>query len=255
MYFDTFGYPDEDVTGMQPSNALSTAIRKYLIAQKKARYEGGRKAGRIDKRRAWRASAMAGSPSSMYIRKQPSVKNMLDSAVSVVVDMSGSMSGDKYRHAAHSAIMLNETLAKIGVPTEVIAFTDDRQVINVVHKEFSSSIDNDDLAKQFKIASQWMGGNSDGESIMWCAERLLARKEKKKIMIVLSDGYPSGSGHGDIRSYTKKVIQTLEKIVDVHGIGIQSNAVTDYYSSNSVINDSSQLENELLSVLKNRVLS
>ena len=99
-----------------------------------------------------------------------------------------------------------------------------------------------------------MSGNSDGESIMWAGERLLARKERKKIMIVLSDGQPAGSGGRGIYDFTHRVVKELEKVIDVHGIGIHSSSVKRYYKSNEVIHDTEALEKAILSVLKNKVL-
>lgn len=242
--------------GLEPSNSMSTAIRKYLISLKKVRYEGGRKAGRMDKRRAWRATTFAGTSASLAIRKQAIARNTVNAAVSVVVDASGSMGGRKYEHAAHSAIMLNEVFAKIGVPVEIISFTDNgEKVINCVHKEFDSRITNKALAHQFAKSSNYLADNADGESIMWAADRLMKRKETKKVMIVLSDGLPEAYGaRGNVIEYTKEVVKKLEGIIDIHGIGILTRAVERFYKSNDVISDSAQLENTLLNVLKNKVL-
>jgi len=243
---------EEEITGSK----LSTSIRKYLISQKKARYESGKKAGRIDKRRAWRASVMAGSPSSLNIRKQSVVKNTLNTAITLLVDQSGSMSGSRFQHACYSAILLNETFSKINIPVEIISFTHNRVTENSIHKTHNKSITTSQLVKQFNNCSAELMNNADGESILWAAERLMKRKEKRKVLIVLSDGEPAATvKQGSLCDYTKKVISELEKVIEVHGIGIETRSVSDYYKSNSVINNVNELEDKLIAVLKDKVLT
>ena len=245
----------ETIRSKTDGSALSNRVRRYLLSLKQGRYEGGRRSGKLHRKNAWRSTVFAGSEKAQLIHRRKVVKYDLDAAVSVLIDQSGSMGGDRYTHAGASAVLLNNVFARIGIPTEILAFTDTTVPLNIIHKSFNTKVSDDKLVDYLDEASQIMSGNSDGESILWAAERLAKRKEKKKILIVLSDGEPAGSGGINIDGFTKEVVGNLEKRIEVHGIGIQSNTVERYYRSNTVINRADQLEEALISVIKNKVLA
>jgi len=249
---DSYG---SSIRNTDTGNSLSNAISKYLITMKKGRWEHGKTVGKVSKRNVWKAKHLAGTQAARKIHRKHVIKNDVGAAVSIVIDQSGSMSGSKYIHASHSAVMLNNVFNRLQVPFEIIAFTDyNNQPVNVLHKHFGQRIQSDTLIDQMVRASSKMSGNSDGESIMWAAERLLQRTEKKRIMLVLSDGQPAGSGGLGIDAFTQDVIKNLEKHIQVHGIGIESSNVKRYYKSNCVINSPEELEPALLNVLKTKVL-
>jgi cobaltochelatase CobT len=102
-----------------------------------------------------------------------------------------------------------------------------------------------------------MEENADGDSILFAYNRLKGRKEKKKLLIVLSDGQPAAHRGRGIYGFTHKVVKQIEKegVVDIYGIGIESSAVENFYTQHTVINDSSELEKALLTVLKNKLFS
>lgn len=234
---------------------LSDAVRKHLVALKRSRYIGNQRSGRVHKRNMWKAKVYAGMPQEQNIHRKRVASRLQDAAISVVVDQSGSMGGSKYVHAAASVVLLNEVFGKLNVPLEIIAFTDRGKPVNIIHKSFDKSVNKETLIRQLDVAANMMSCNSDGDSILWAGERLLGRKEQKKIMIVLSDGQPAGSGGTGLDGFTKDVVSALEKVVDVHGIGIEDNSVERFYSSYDVIYDSNELEKALLTVLKNKVFS
>lgn len=91
---------------------------------------------------------------------------------------------------------------------------------------------------------------------MLAAERLLSRKEKNKVMIVLSDGQPAGNYGGSGSDYLRYICDKIETEtpIQLHGIGIQSDAVGKFYKSNETIYNLSQLEPALLNVLKRNIL-
>jgi len=74
------------------------------------------------------------------------------------------------------------------------------------------------------------------------------------VLLVLSDGSPAGRRHaGDIKSYTKEVIDKLDKLIDIHAIGIMDDNVTHYYKSHSVVNSESELTPAILNVLERKL--
>jgi cobalamin biosynthesis protein CobT len=100
-----------------------------------------------------------------------------------------------------------------------------------------------------------MASNPDGDAIMWVFDRLMKRPEKRKLIIVCSDGAPSGGGRGDEYSYTRKVVKAIEQEspVDIVGIGIMDTNVARIYKENYTIDKASELERALLSVIENKL--
>ena len=100
-----------------------------------------------------------------------------------------------------------------------------------------------------------MGNNNDGDNVLFAYNRLLATRAKRRIMVIMSDGAPSGPG-GDIQWWTKEVARKIQdqRIVEMHAIGIMSTAPKYFYDSNEVIHSVDQLEPALLRVLKNKLI-
>ena len=100
--------------------------------------------------------------------------------------------------------------------------------------------------------ARFMCQNIDGESVAIAATRLSQRKEKRKILIVLSDGYPAGNGSsGLLAGHLKKTVKEIEKSgIDVFAIGIQTEAVKRFYSKFALINDVSELPSVVIGKMK-----
>ena len=90
--------------------------------------------------------------------------------------------------------------------------------------------------------------NIDGECVQFAARELLARKEKGKILIVVSDGYPCANMRGDLASqHLRKVVQEIEKSeIKIAGIGVMDDAVKRFYTNNATIYHIEDLPKALL---------
>jgi cobalamin biosynthesis protein CobT len=88
-----------------------------------------------------------------------------------------------------------------------------------------------------------MRNNVDGECVEIAGRRLLARREKGKILMVLSDGAPSCFGDTKtLAAHLKKVVDNISKAgVNVIGIGIESTEVRRFYPKSLVLNNVSEL--------------
>lgn len=240
------------------SNGLSKKIRRYLMAMTQSRREGGKRVGKIHRKNISRTITHSESDLGSRVFKKKVTHNELSSAVTILVDQSGSMYGTKYQHACQSAALLNNLLSSIGVPFEILSFTDNHsETVNFIHKSFGKSITTEKLVDQFERAGGYMNSNSDGESILWAVNRLNARKEKRRILIVLSDGSPASSHdyRGSIYRFTEDVIKGIEKsTTEIHGIGIMDDNVKRFYKSNQVIHSADELEPALLKLMKDKVL-
>jgi cobaltochelatase CobT len=90
--------------------------------------------------------------------------------------------------------------------------------------------------------------NIDGEALLWAHERLLCRHERRKILMVISDGVPldeatlSANPGGYLEQHLRNVIKWIEKrsSVELVAIGI-GHDVEDFYSRAVAITDVEQL--------------
>ena len=189
----------------------------------------------------------------------------LNTAVSILIDQSGSMGnsshiGSRSYFAQRMAIGLAETLFAINVPFEVIGFTNDfgcpghdygfpgRTKRSVPGEERRNDSARSqpfwyDIFKAFdenyKVVRYRFGSingeaeNCDGEALLDVAKRLAVRPEERKILFVLSDGIPSG-GEVDTSILCNHLKHTIKQVtqtgIEVMGIGAGSKHVKDYYN-------------------------
>jgi len=184
----------------------------------------------------------------------------LDTAVTVLVDWSGSMSGTKKEVAAQSAQRLLKVFDKaLHIPVEVLCFGTKSNAFNVgVVKAFNDkNYTQEAIAKRFKTMSSFASGNQDADAILVAHSRLRKRKEKRKILLVLSDGSPSAAYHyGDAESGLRYVVNEIKKhtSTELYGIGIKDSAVTRFYGDNAkVVNNLNELNAVVLETIKRGV--
>ena len=98
--------------------------------------------------------------------------------------------------------------------------------------------------------------NIDGEALIWAHQRLLARPEERRILMVISDGAPvddsTGSANGGtyLERHLRQVIDWIEtkSPVELAAIGI-GHDVTRYYQKAVTIMDAEQLGGVLIEQL------
>lgn len=104
---------------------------------------------------------------------------------------------------------------------------------HAIFKGFSQT----DLRGLMKITG--IHENLDGEALLWQAQRLALRPEKRRVMFVLSDGLPLGSRvRAQGQRYLREVIERVtEAGIEVYAIGIKTSYVKEYYPHWWVVND------------------
>ena len=204
-----------------------------------------------------------------------------NTVVSLLIDNSGSMSGQKMRIAMLSAYALSETLERLHIKHEVIGFTtyDDAKVekalIQERDKQYEMSKSDPDYDRFWPIAmpiykdfnerinavvrqriayamfaQKDLSENIDGESLLYEVDRIMKQPEKRKVIIVLSDGQPAGCYNaGPHLAYVTDKIQR-EKQVELVGIGILDDSVRDYYKNYFVLDDVNDLPARVMGELR-----
>jgi cobaltochelatase CobT len=205
----------------------------------------------------------------------------VDTAITVLVDMSGSMSSgsghmSKGMMAQLVAMALAEVLDRTGARYEVLGFNAASGAIDwskrlrrmtrlpsgfkgrhepvdmYEFKRFEESLYQAKGAMT-KIAALVTGNNVDGESVLYAYHRLAARSERRKILLTLSDGEPAFY-HGYTtplpEQHLRDVIDFIgRRGVDCVGIGIQTGAVKRFYPRWAVVNRLEDLAGQTIEML------
>lgn len=237
------------------SNARTMAnkLRIKLQTRSRDRYEYGKKKGKLHNGSLHRLVSGSDKVAEKVFRQRV-VSDTTDTAVCLLVDCSGSMSGKKFDMAAAGAGTLAEALKPLNIAYSIYGFTntvEDEKPIVWLFNEFGEKTVQTELVKRFQTVSGGLWQNSDGDGIAYATARLGQRKEHRKVLLVLSDGSPCGREHaGDIEAYTLQTVEHAEKMgVDVYGIGICDTNVTRFYKKNVVVNDLDKLSPTILSII------
>lgn len=251
-------------------NTLKMNLEKIFKSIENARWKGEREQGLINARSL---ATLSSNPNYRGVFKEM-VKTETDKvAISILIDLSGSMYGAKVETAKLSATAMAEALNGLGISFEVLGFNTgsssalssyvrsqkidskrfnryDETLEHFVFKDFNS------ISLTGLSNIQANGANADGESVMWAAKRLAERKEKRKILIVMSDGMPScGGDHRILQSDLRVKLAQIEKYgIETVGIGIQTDAVKHFYKDYLVINNLKDLTTTSLKKLESILL-
>jgi cobaltochelatase CobT len=232
---------------------MANKLRMKLQTRSKDRYEYGKKKGKLHNGSLHRL--VSGSDvSSEKVFRQRVVSDTTDTALCLLVDCSGSMSGKKFDMACAGAGALSEALKPLNIAHSIYGFTNTVTVEDPIiwlFSEFGERVTQPELLKRFEKVSGGLWQNSDGDAIAYATARLTQRKEHRKVLLVLSDGSPSGRDHaGDVEAYTLQTVKQAEKMgIDVYGIGIDDSNVTRFYKKNVVVKDLHNLAPTILSII------
>lgn len=248
-------FKSAEVNSYVTNNArpMANKLRMKLQTRSRDRYEYGKKKGKLHNGSLHRLVSGNDKVAERVFRQRV-VSDTTDTAVCLLVDCSGSMSGKKFDMACAGAGTLAEALKPLNIAYSIYGFTNtvaEEEPIVWLFNEFNEKTTQSELIKRFATASGGLWQNSDGDGIAYATARLAQRKEHRKVLLVLSDGSPCGREHaGDIEAYTLQTIQNAEKMgVDVYGIGICDDNVTRFYKKNVIVNDLNNLSPTILSII------
>jgi hypothetical protein len=237
---------------------LSKKIRRELQAITRTRFEAGKRRGRLHKR-----SLHKSVNDDARLFKQRQVRfTPKGTSVMLLQDWSGSMGRTKFKNASAATHEMGRVLNSLQIPFAIHGFS----TVSCSHnyemqfKTFNESWNSEKFIHRCITASHNMHCNADGDYLLKAGAELMAQKSARKILFVLSDGSPAAADkHGscDPDTFTAKVIKQLESTpgLEVYAIGIEDRNVTRLYKHNCSINNSSELEDKLLNVLRHKIIS
>lgn len=247
---------------------LANRLQRRLLAQQRRHWNFDLEEGVLD---AGRLSRVVTDPLRPLSYKLESETEFKDTVVTLLLDNSGSMRGRPISIAAISADILARTLERCGVKVEILGFTtkawkggQSREKWLQAGRPQKPGRLNDLRHIVYKMAdAPWrrarrnlglmmreglLKENIDGEALMWAHNRLIARTEERRILMVISDGAPVDDSTLSVNSGTylenhlRQVIKWIEtrSPVELIAIGI-GHDVTRYYQRAVTILDAEQL--------------
>lgn len=140
-----------------------------------------------------------------------------DMEIVVLVDCSGSMSGERMTHAVDCAYVTYKFCNQMGIPCTVFGHTtaggsDLPLIRTVAHPSFTK--EHCEQAIFTLIAER---NNRDGWALRFCQEYIKDSLASKKMILVISDGAPCASGYGDGRA-EREDLQDMVRVAKKKGI-------------------------------------
>jgi len=247
---------------------LANRLQRKLMAQQNRWWEFNLEEGVLD---ASRLPRIIINPLQSLSYKKEIESEFKDTIVTLLIDNSGSMRGRPITVAALSADILARTLERCGVKVEILGFTtrswkggkarDEwikngrpanpgrlNEIRHIIYKSANNPWRRSKTNLGLMLREGILKENIDGEAIEWATERLTKRSEKRKILMVISDGAPvddstlSTNSGSYLDKHLRQVIKKTESNpnIELLAIGI-GHDVTRYYNQALTIIEVDQL--------------
>ncbi len=247
---------------------LANKLQRRLMAQQNRTWQFDLEEGILD---AARLARIVANPTVPLAYKQESDQEFRDTVVTLLIDNSGSMRGRPISIAAICVDVLARTLERCSVKVEILGFTtrawkggqareawlqDGRPQLpgrlndlrHIIYKSADAPWRRSRNSLGLMMKEGLLKENIDGEALEWAHRRMSARREARKILMVISDGAPvddstlSVNPANFLEKHLRDVIAMIEKRrqVELLAIGI-GHDVTRYYDRAVTITDVDQL--------------
>jgi cobaltochelatase CobT len=247
---------------------LANRLQRRLMAQQNRAWDFDQEEGLLDAARLGRVVVSPGQSLSYKVERETDFK---DTVVTLLIDNSGSMRGRPISIAAICADIMARTLERCGVKTEILGFTtrawkggqarEDwlthgrppqpgrlNDLRHIIYKQADEPWRRAKASLGLMMREGLLKENIDGEALLWAHNRLIARGEERRILMVISDGAPVDDSTLSVNSgsylerHLRQVIGWIEarSPVELVAIGI-GHDVTRYYQKAVTIMDAEQL--------------
>jgi cobaltochelatase CobT len=260
---------DKQLTNLQGVvGRLANRLQRRLMAQQNRSWDFDLEEGVLNSARLVRVVIDPMQPLSF---KQERDTNFRDTVVTLVLDNSGSMRGRPITVAATCADILARTLERCGVSVEILGFTTRawkggqarekwlkdgkppapgrlNDLRHIIYKSADTPWRRARRNLGLMMREGLLKENIDGEALLWAHQRLIARPEQRKILMMISDGAPvddstlSVNPGNYLERHLRGVIELIEtrSPVELLAIGI-GHDVTRYYRRAVTIVDAEEL--------------
>lgn len=268
---------DRQLTHLQGAVArLANRLQRRLMAQQNRSWEFDQEEGVLDTARLHRVIIDPMQPLAFKMERESDFR---DTVVTLLLDNSGSMRGRPISVAATCADILARTLERCHVKVEILGFTTRawkggasrdhwlqhgkphapgrlNDLRHIIYKAADAPWRRARRNLGLMMREGLLKENIDGEALLWAHERLLARPEQRRILMMISDGAPvddstlSVNAGNYLEKHLRAVIAEIEERspVELIAIGI-GHDVTRYYRRAVTIVDAEELAGAMVNQL------
>lgn len=195
-----------------------------FLEKRQTRMEKGMQMGRrMDHRTLYR-------PDRKVFQRRSLPADEQDTVMAVLIDLSGSMRlNDRINYAVIAALCLYQFGQEAGIPTAVyghhteLSENWEREIVCIHSFAEFDSMDGKDKYRIMDAKS--CGANRDGVAVRYMGEKLLARPEKQKLLILISDGFPNGLNYCGITA--KEDLRRIKDDLTNRGVIFLAAAIGD----------------------------
>ena len=260
---------DKELRNLQGAVArLANRLQRKLLAQQNRAWDFDLEEGTLD---AARLTRVIIDPLHALSFKHERDADFRDTIVTLLLDNSGSMRGRPIMVAACCADILARTLERCGVKVEILGFTTRawkggqareawlaagkpanpgrlNDLRHIIYKPADAPWRRAKRSLALMMREGLLKENIDGEALAWAHRRLQARPERRRILMMISDGAPVDDSTLSVNTgsylelHLRQVIEEIEtrSTVELIAIGI-GHDVTRYYRRAVTITDPSEL--------------
>ncbi|RYD94890.1 MAG: cobaltochelatase subunit CobT, partial [Sphingomonadales bacterium] len=260
---------DQQLVHLQSAvTKLANRLQRRLMAQQNRSWDFDQEEGILD---AARLARVIVNPMLSLSYKHERDTEFKDTVVTLLIDNSGSMRGRPISIAAICGDILARTLERCGVKTEILGFTTRawkggqsreawlaagrpplpgrlNDLRHIIYKKADEPWRRARKSLGLMMREGLLKENIDGEALLWAHNRMIGRREERKILMVISDGAPvddstlSVNNGSYLERHLRQVIGWIENRspVELIAIGI-GHDVTRHYQRAVTIMDVEQL--------------
>jgi nitric oxide reductase activation protein len=176
-----------------------------------------------------------------------------DLAFGILLDVSGSMSGDGIRYGTNTMIVLTEVLKSLNINHSIVTHDSDNwHTCNLTRYQAFREDKDYTCNRNYALANMRAGAcNCDSGALYFMEKALLRTKNRDKICLIFSDGQPTECSDVEL----KEQVRAMErKGIKVIGIGINFPKIKEYYSNYANGSSLKEMFNIVSDILKEYVL-
>lgn len=198
-------------------------------------------------------------PDQKYYAQKKLPQDLPDMAISILVDHSGSMAGERLQASMKASMLLYDFATNLGIPVCVSGHNTTMKGINYYTYTDYQKVSN---SEKYRLAKMVSGScNRDGMALEIAANQLAKRPEEVKLLIIISDGQPNDTGYGGesaakdiqsiVRKYRKQGVETIAA-----AIGSDKEHIKDIYGEGAFldITDLDKFPKTLTALVKKRII-
>lgn len=227
---------------------LAQRLKNLFSVPEKSGWNFGEEEGYLDGRRL---GQLVSNPAYSRVFKRQRWSQKCDTAVSFLIDNSGSMKRQRFEAVTIIVDILSRALELAGIRSEILGFTtagwtggksieawrkagmpaepgrlNDR--MHIIYKDFATTWRRSRYGIASMLNTTHFREGLDGEALQWASQRLFQEDVDRRCLVMISDGAPMDSAthhHNDeqfLERHLSHVVDQIEKsgAVELRGIGI-----------------------------------